>query len=788
MNNKNLNIPLFLLRNIPIASANFIPYIGGALAYILDKTIPENHKRKIDNISKDFQIPCDISDFTGRNSEINELKNLLKNNLDNKNALKIINIHGMPGVGKSTLAIYIAHQIKQKFADFQLYANLQKEDTQNILTHWLSNLNQNHNSNNLEQLAKNYRSSLANKKGVILLDNAVNESQVRCLLPNSSSIIVLITSRASLAALEGVYEFPLNQMDKTEAFILLEYIVGKEKVNTNAKATFEIIEYCGGLPLALRISGGTLKKKTHWSLEEYAAKLANEKKRLKQLKLGDLDVRASLNIGYQTLTEIEQHRFRKLGILENSEFSVEIAAALLDLDIEITEEFLEKLLDEQLLSYQKKNRGYYFHDLIRLFVREILNEEESEAKKNNYKQRIIEYCFEFFSERVLPYESSNTLSIEDRLAIFNIIYTDKSHFLKALDWAIDKEDWIKVENIASNLIRVLGDNIASDKLQELLNILLSISRQQNNVKKEAEYLNEIGTIFENVGDWEKAIGCFEDAATHFGQEKEFSLQVISLFNAIKIYRYQNNCNQQEKIYKLIEEPLKKIKKFENLKDLEFYLTILKEIAIYRREKGENHEAIKLLSQAKNIAIKYAPSKILHGILVDLGISYVIEGQYKIAIENYEESIKTSNDIKYRSGKAITLINLANCYNQLEKYDEAIKCINGEHEKDGALVILRNMGNDPLREGIALTNLSIACEGKNDLPEAFKYIDESLALFKEKIDSPYYHHIALCQKANLYNRDGNSKLARRSWEEALGKLNPNSEAYNNLFEFLLQYPQ
>lgn len=283
----------------------------------------------------------------------------------------------MAGVGKSALAIHVAHQIQSNFSDVQLYANLRGADgvpleSSQVLVGWLRALGFDESSmpSDLEEQSAAYRSQLAGKKALILLDNAHDEAQVRPLLPASSSSAVLITSRRQLTALPGIKLLNLKALFDKDALELLKRLVGSERVECESVAAERIIHLCGLLPLAIRIAGGTLKKRLHWQLEDYANKLSDERRRLERLSLGDLNIRASFDLSYRELVQNEALLFRLLGMLPGN-FAGIIGAVLLDSDSEVADATLDQLVDAALLEPLGEEL-YQFHDLIRLFSREQL--------------------------------------------------------------------------------------------------------------------------------------------------------------------------------------------------------------------------------------------------------------------------------------------------------------------------------------------------------------------------------------------------------------------------------
>lgn len=341
-----------------------------------------------------YQLPLDIDDFTGRQEEVSKLTELLGRASEAEGPAVVISaLSGMAGVGKSALAVHVAHCLKDHFPGAQLYVDLRGAqgrplDSFVVLGRLLRSLGVENQfiPESLDERSSLYRSQMIDKQALVLLDNACEEAQVRPLLPGNSSCAVLVTSRKRLSALEGGAFIDLKAMNEDEAVGLLRRLAGAERVQADSEAVRQIVTLCGRLPLALRIAGGKLRDKQHWDLETYASQLDNERRRLAGLQLGDLDVRASFALSYRDVTADDARLFRLLVLAGNS-FSTEVAALLIEVNRGTAWEALERLVDLQLL--EAVGDGYYrFHDLMYLFAQERLAKEETAESQHAARLRI----------------------------------------------------------------------------------------------------------------------------------------------------------------------------------------------------------------------------------------------------------------------------------------------------------------------------------------------------------------------------------------------------------------
>lgn len=209
---------------------------------------------------------------------------------------------------------------------------------------------------------------------------------------------MLVTSRQRLSALAGAIFLNLEIMTTSEALELLSRLIGTEPVTGQTQACEKIVGLCGHLPLALRIAGGTIAARPHWTLADYSSRVADERRRLEQLHLGDLDVRASFELSYRDLGAENARLFRLLGLLMGRDFGAATVGGLVGLNTLDAEDDLEKLVAVQLVEPVGGGR-YRFHDLVRLFAREKLISDESTEEQQFARLRLARWYVQVFTER-----------------------------------------------------------------------------------------------------------------------------------------------------------------------------------------------------------------------------------------------------------------------------------------------------------------------------------------------------------------------------------------------------
>ncbi|PJE97668.1 AfsR family transcriptional regulator [Streptomyces carminius] len=341
------------------------------------------------------QLPATVPDFTGRAAFVTELSAQLLT--AESRIMAVSAVAGIGGVGKTTLAIHVAHTARDRFPDGQLYIDLQgaghrPAEPKAVLGAFLRALGTADHSipEGAEERAALYRSLLAGRRVLILLDNARDAAQIRPLLPGTEGCAALITSRMRMMGLAGAHLVDLDVMSPEEAMTLFTRIVGAERVGVEREAAMDVVAACGFLPLAIRVAAARLAARRTWTVSTLARKLADERRRLDELQAGDLAVKATFELGYSQLEDGQARAFRLLGLADGPDISVHAAAALLDRDPEETEDLLESLVDISLLESAAPGR-YRFHDLVRLYARACAERDEPAAERAAALSRLLDF-------------------------------------------------------------------------------------------------------------------------------------------------------------------------------------------------------------------------------------------------------------------------------------------------------------------------------------------------------------------------------------------------------------
>jgi len=353
------------------------------------------------------QLPADIGDFTGRESQVRHLCEMLVQDeaVNSPGAVRIAVVAGAAGLGKTALAVHAAHQVSSAFPDGQLYVDLFGASTRpaaagEVLARFLRDVGVEGDKVPVgdDERAALYRTRLTGRRMLILLDNAKDAAQVRPLLPGSASCAVLVTTRNRTPDLASTRFVDLNVLEDTEALTLFSRIVDDERPAAEPDATAEVLLACAGLPLAIRICAARLAARRQWRIATLANRLRNEQRRLDELETGDLAVRSSFQVSYDSL-HVGRHGinparvFRLLGLWQGASISLPAAAALLGESEDDVADALETLVDANLLESPAAD-WYRFHDLLRFYATERAREEEAEADRADAVRRLMWWYLE----------------------------------------------------------------------------------------------------------------------------------------------------------------------------------------------------------------------------------------------------------------------------------------------------------------------------------------------------------------------------------------------------------
>lgn len=346
------------------------------------------------------RLPPAAADFTGRHAAVAELTAVLTGQRAPAGAPagaapRLVVVTGIGGVGKTTLAVQVAHALGEEFPDGRLHADLgagsSPVDPGGVLADFLGALGTPaaRIPFDLGQRAALFRTVLADRRVLLVLDNARDAEQIRPLLPGTASAAVVVTTRARQLTVPGAHRIDLEVPSGDESLELLGAIAGPGRVAGAPETARALVERCGRLPLAVRIVGSRLAAHPGRPLDRLAERLGDGPALLDELRSGELAVEPVFRLGYEALTPGDARAFRALALLDTPDLPLTVAAVLLDLDPYAAEAAAERLVDAGMLESYGPDR-YRFHDLLRAYARRLAERTDGPGERDAARTRVLD--------------------------------------------------------------------------------------------------------------------------------------------------------------------------------------------------------------------------------------------------------------------------------------------------------------------------------------------------------------------------------------------------------------
>jgi DNA-binding SARP family transcriptional activator len=547
------------------------------------------------------QLPAEAGDFTGRDAVVKHLCDLLHPTPAEGPARMLITaVTGMGGIGKTALALHVAHRLAAHFPDGQLYVELHgaaspARDPAQALGEMLRGLGVADADVPADPQARaaQLRTLTSGRRMLIVLDDSRDAAQIRPLLPGGGTCRVLVTSRSTLPGLAGVVRVNLAPLDPPEALDLFTGIVGADRVYAEGPAVDEVLGYCAGLPLAVRIAASRLAVRPAWTVASMAARLAEERRRLDELRTEDVAVRAGFRMSYAQLDDSAPagpaRVFRLLGLFPGRDLTAHAAAALFGLPLERAEDLLERLVDANLLQAPAPER-YRLHDLLRSYAAELVQAEETAEERQAAAQRLVCWyvyaCHQAVQQldavrpgpppaeltraepRFDPGGREHALAWLDseRLNILAVVWLADVHGPPAATWLLARSvkvyyglrahwsDYAETCTIGLANARAAGDGLAESRMLNALGALhsrtgeydlalteageaLAIHRAAGDLGGQAAGLNTLGSITYQAGRHEQAIDWYEQSVRlrrQLGDDSKLALAIGNLALALTL--------------------------------------------------------------------------------------------------------------------------------------------------------------------------------------------------------------------------------------------------------------
>ncbi|MEU9379817.1 BTAD domain-containing putative transcriptional regulator [Streptomyces sp. NPDC048279] len=638
------------------------------------------------------QLPADILDFVADDTIVSALCDAVTEGMG-IGPLRVTLVLGRPGVGKSTLATHVAHRLATEyFPDGQLYCDLgglggQPVDPAQALGRFLRALGIPSAAipDSLDERAEMYRSLLAGRRILVLLDDAVSESQVMPLLPGTGSSGVLVTSRGLLTALPGARRFDLEPLSTELALRLLGRIIGEHRVEGEAEAARVLIRLVGGLPLALRIIGARLAARPHWSLTSMWNRLENEHRRLDELTHGELSIRASLSLSYGALAPADRRLLCLLSLAEGTVIPSWLGAALAGDPTLRPTDLLEPLVDTRLLDITAMDQGgetwYGLSLVVRTFTRERLAAEIPEAERVEAVRRMVggwmalaeRATKEIYgggytrvsgqAERWYPPENVVRRCLRDPLGWLE---SEQTNLVSAVEFAarfgLDELCW----ELATSLVTLFETRGRFDLWERTHRVALTAVQEAGNERGQAAVLGSLGSLHLHRREYDAAGPYLSAALGMFERIGEARGQALCLRNLARIERRHGDDDRAMALYETAE------RNFVRVKDVIGRAYVLGDMARITMQRADFTRTRTYIDEALGIFRSIGSDRGQALVLLRLGQMLMYQQQYEAAERTLLEvlaMVRASGDLV---GEGYALHDLGRVNVDLRREEQAIE--------------------------------------------------------------------------------------------------------------------
>lgn len=711
-------------------------------------------------------LPIDIPDFTGRESEVDRL-------VDAIGTRAIVTIEGMGGIGKTALAVHVAHRLADRFPDGHCYVDLRgftagtpPMSAGAALDQLLRQIGVPPENIPVDPAARRdlWLTEVSARRVLVVLDNAADAAQVRPLLPGSSHSVVIVASRCHLMSIEGAIPVPLEVLPTDDAVALFRRIAGPSRADAEPDAVADVISLCGNLPLAVRIAASRFCRRPSWTVAHLAGQLRDRQRRTRAFTANDLSVAGVLALSYHHLTADRQELFRLLALVPGADFDAFAAAALAGVAEYDAQDVLEELVECNLLMQRSPDR-YCLHDLVRDCARDLADAAHEPSELDTARHRLFDYYLHLADVRGrrsmpgrrgfepdvrwLPESVPASASEDDDIRQLRAEYKNMvavAGYASAHGWHVHawqlpclllpfltrvglRSGVLELSRNALAAAQALGDRRGVS--MALTNIAFAL-REAGRNGEVLEFLDQAITISRELGDLPAAVGGLRDLGASQVQAGMLGAAAASFTEAVALAK--SIGDQRAEVNSLI--------------DLGF---VDCNLGRYEAAARRFHDALALHQRDG-----YTGGEVV--VLINLGWLAQLRGRDAEAVVALERAVRLSREIGMIRGEGISLAWLGVTYRRVGRLADALQ-VGLEALESARRMDLREPEGDALN-GLAETYLAA---GRLREAEAMLRAAEELALAGALPMVRARAHEGLAHAAALR---GDQEGARTHWERAV----------------------
>ncbi|WP_420628003.1 NB-ARC domain-containing protein [Candidatus Leptofilum sp.] len=718
-----------------------------------------------------FQVIPDIPYFVGRERELAALRAKLRQ--ESHTTLYVL--HGMGGVGKTTLAARLAYECRHHFPDGVLWARVDTSSVMSILSLFADAYNVSvHQYSDEATRSQAVRNLLAGKQALIILDNVERSEQVRSLLPPTGNCAVLLTTRnRNLRVARGASHFHIRPLStkRKEALILFSRIIGDSVVHTKKESFGDIAALLGHLPLAIAIIAGRLAYEPGWTTARILQQLKETKRRLDAVSDEDQSIHATFKVSYAALPVRLQSFFAALGIFEGDDFDLDAITAVTNTTLEEAHTNVIQLCSLSLMQHGKNDR-FYLHPLLKDYAKLQLNDP-------HVHERAVRHFLAYLQKHKNDYDAVE-LEFQNTIGVLEQAY-EHGHYSLYVEGVRDISQYLSIRGLydiaAFHLTRacqVAGKTDDLPNLVKLSNRLGQLEIRWGNVQKgieshqkslqlaytseEPELIGEaykyLGMAYHQQGEYEQAERFWSDGV-ELAQKHQLTQLHCTLLNGLGALAVNDKADF-EQAKRLYEEGLALA---QQLEDKPTSALILMNLGFLAFRAGDYKQTKRCYDESCDLA-NAVGFRLLQAILsqrqAHLHMAHI--GDYGQAGQTLIAGEAIAQELNNPRVLTLLVTALGECSWQLRDLPQA------EAYFSRALELTKSVGDADLLIDVLRHKANLAIL-QNEFLQAGSYLEQATAL-AEQVRDPWYHCHILLSKGSLSLAQEKLSFADSNWHMAL----------------------
>ncbi|MFG3656707.1 cyclophane-containing RiPP biosynthesis TPR protein HaaT [Streptomyces sp. NPDC047706] len=688
-------------------------------------------------------LPRDTAAFTDRAAELERLVGSVRASQESGEGLPVHVIDGMPGVGKTTFAVHAGHLLSERFPDGQLFVNLNGhtpgrtpvqagEALASLLAAAGVPTQQIPVGDDVgavtEARAAMWRSRLAGKKALLILDNAASYRQLEPLLPGGSGCLVLVTSRKRLVANEEVV-MSVDALPPDHAVELFVRLSGRPADALGRDVVDELVRLAGCLPLGVSLLAARLRHHPSWTAEDLRGRLVAARDRLGELRAGERAVTATFDLSYRDLAPDRQGFFRQVGFFPGTDLDPHVGAALGDVSVVVARRHLEALYDDHLIDEQPGSR-YRLHDLLRDYARGLAGEGDS----MDHVQAVQRVCTYYLAALVVanghivrsgaavppaPDDASRveTPALEGRADALSWLETERANILACVRRANGLALYDLVVRLAAAMAPFLRQAGPWDQAVGLHRTAAEAARHTGDQRARGDALAELGVVRRFMAAYPQAIEALNDAVTAY-EAVDHRRGKADALNQLGIVWYLTADNEDA-----ARAQTEALALYRELGNRLGQANALADLGMTHRQMSRFDAAVEAQTEAlaiyRELGDRYGEANSLR----DLGVVHSLMGAYGLAARHHQEAFDIYLELDDRVHQAYALNELG-VVRRLTGDTEAARTAHSQ-----ALTHFTELGE---RFGCATSvrHLGVVERVTGDAAEAIRLLVEALDAYRE----------------------------------------------------------